>query len=765
MSYKSILIFLIVALLNATISYGQVIIKGSIIDDKTDEPLPYANVILREYDTDSLIKGTVSDMEGKFQLNADEGVYYVEIQVLGYETVKSKEIKIGSETIQLKAFRLVESSFEIKEAVISVEKSHLVNKPGKQILNVGKDISGSGGNITNILAIMPSVEVGTRDEVSIRGNENVRVLINGKEVSYGISVDKILKQIPASSVEKIEVTTNTSAKDDPESSGGIINIILKKDKKPGIHGGASVDYGINPKQLSLGSSIMINKNRFSSNITYGYYNMAYKMFYKSNRYYKNNNPVFRELNYDGNGNYFLSGNLLTTSLDYNFNGNHNINSEIILTKFSEKWDFNQEANYIFPDATSSKSEILNNNIDKIKLVDISLSSDNKFSDNRKLKTIAKYSLGKFGGQRDATCSNDTKSSTIKNNGKYGMGEFKSDYEWDISKKSSLETGVLSNMLHFNFNVTGEENLEYVFNQQKHALYSIFTQKISKVSVGLGARLEYYVSKTKEKTNNTRINQNYLKLFPNIQLQYNLQTATYQSINLSYSKKIRRPNYEELNPMIDYTDPIQITQGNPELKPEFINSLELSHYINKDGNKLVTTLFGNVNTGVIQQKTELIDEYRLKTTYINFSKSRNIGIESNITLKPNRKIEINPSVSYIYKWFGKNADGTAPPNTKGNQWSAKANSIFKITRKISLPIQFQYYGTDVNSYVIRKPYYQFNAGLKIATLKGLAEFRIVFNDVFNTGGKETYKFENTEYESDALWKVEGRNIKFSLTIQF
>ncbi len=745
-------------------------IEGTVYGSDINDTQPFANIVIRNAENDQLITGTAADIEGYFSIELKEGTYALTVSVVGYEPKIINPLIVDGYDINLDKIILDPKTLTLSEAVITAEKSHIQNKPGMQVLNVGKDIAGSGGNVTNLLKVIPSVEVSTSGDVSIRGNKNVKILINGKEVAYGIDPKMLLKQFPTSQVESIEVITNTSVKEDPESSGGIINITLKKNVSDGFHMGFSTEYGISPTQWNGGVFGNYSKNDMNYYFTYAYYNESYNMNYYSNRDYLNNNLFYQSIKQLGNGDYKVFGHLLTGGMDYTINKNSELNFEVIHNTFNEDWIFNQDYDYLLLNGLTEESLVKNDNLDDINFTDISLKFDNKVDSIRTLNILGKYAFGEFGGKRVIDDNSLSSLNTIKNKGRYEIGELKLDYTKQVFKKSAIESGLYFNILGFNFDLTTDgtinDNKSYTYLQQKYAGYFLYRYNIKDFSAGLGFRAEYYKSKTNEKSSVNNVKQDYLKIFPNVQLQYILsKDKDYQTLNFSYTTRIRRPSYEELNPATDYSDPLNISEGNPELKPEMINTFELSHYYLNGDSKLTTTLFGRITNDVIQRKAELIDDFRLKTSYINFSSRKSIGLESNLTLKPLKWWEFTPAFMVSNQWFGKKPDGSNPPNKEGILWNIKTNNSFKISKNISGQIQSQYYGKSVSAFYTRKPYYQINAGLELKLLKGLGKFGISVNDIFNTGGKEKYKFQEEGYVSDFIWHLENRNVKLSLSVFF
>jgi len=226
-----ILIFIVII---PFVGFSQQTISGKIINEKSDETLPFANVLLTSTKTDTTF-GTASEINGVFNLKKIPlGNYKLEFSVIGYERKTIENIIVINENLKLGKIGLNPTAHKLDEFQIVAEKSYIETKPGKKVINVSNDLVNSGGSAIEILSMAPSVEIGVGGEVSIRGESDVFVLINGRETALSfLGAAQALKQIPASSIEKIEVITNAGAEYGPDGEGGMINIILKKKLKMG----------------------------------------------------------------------------------------------------------------------------------------------------------------------------------------------------------------------------------------------------------------------------------------------------------------------------------------------------------------------------------------------------------------------------------------------------------------------------------------------------------------------------------------------------
>lgn len=748
-------------------------IAGKVIDAKTKDAIPFANISLEKLPMKRVTTGGTTDLNGNFKFEASINSYNLVISVLGYEKKTVPNIRLfGTKTLNVGKIELTPTNIEISEVQVSAQRSYIENQPGKQILNVGREIAGGGGNVSQVLKIVPSVEVTPRGDISIRGNENVKILINGKEMTYGIDPAILLKQLPSSTVEKIEVITNASVKEDPESSGGAINIILKKNSNDGFHYGINLEAGVKPFRGNGGFNMNYAKNKLNTYLTYGAYVDNYDFSNKGKRNITEPSSQYKTILDNGKGNYKDVGHLILGGVDYDLSERTKLNMEFTHNQYKENWEYDLINTYILRNGSEANALVNNKNKDNIRFSDVSLRLESKPKEKHTINAMMHFSGGKNKGQRTITESGnfypEPTSSIINSNAKFLVGELNGDYKFPLSERSDMEVGINSELIDYKADQLGKGSYfnykVWEYDQQKHAVYALYKMKLNKLTLGAGIRPEYYKSQTYEKINDNNLEQEYFQVYPNVLMNYNLgNDEDFQNLSLSYSKRIRRPEAEELDPVADYTNPSHIYQGNPDLKPEFINTIELGYSRIKGKTRLNLNLFASKVTNVIQQQTELQSNGTLFTTFINHSSSRQLGLEFNGKVKPVRKWETTLGGSYIKSFFAeaKNDDDVA--RRQGFMWQLKWDNYISINTKNTIQLQAQYYGKTKSMFYTRQPYNLINIGYERKILQGLGTLGFSVNDVFNSGGKEFYEVFGPGFSSDSEWQLNSRT--FRMTFNF
>jgi len=249
---KSLLILLAVLLNGPVIGQELIKISGKVTDASSGAPLEYATVSAYSRSDDSLLTGVVTDGEGNFGLEVQQREFYLKVSYLGYLELTFKEFEITANALNVGVLKVQPNHQMLDELVVTGEKSVTTFQLDKRVFNVGKDLGSAGGNAFDVLTNVPSVDVNIEGEVSLRGNTNVQILINGKPSV--ITSGNALGTISADMIEKVEVITNPSAKYDSEGTTGIINIVLKKGDMKGLNGSITANTGL-PNNHSFGLSL------------------------------------------------------------------------------------------------------------------------------------------------------------------------------------------------------------------------------------------------------------------------------------------------------------------------------------------------------------------------------------------------------------------------------------------------------------------------------------------------------------------------------
>lgn len=628
-------------------SFGQETkgsIQGKLIHSGTSAPVEFATVSVFNESDSSLATGGLTDVEGVFNIPVSPGSYYLRVQFMGFRDMMISDIEISKSNIMYDAgrVRFEENETLLEEVVVQGERTQMELTLDKKVFNIGKDLSNLGGNATDILDNLPSVQVDVEGNVSLRGSENVRILIDGKPSGLvGLSSNDALRQLNGNLVESVEVITNPSARYDAEGLAGIINIILKKDQKGGLNGSFQVNTGV---PHNHGGSVNLNFRKdwvnFFTNVGANYrrYNgngFSEQTFFNAGP----TSPSFTErnrthdrggLSYStrfGSDIYLNDQNTLTLSFLYRYSGENN-DTEILYNDFFE------------PSEADSLSIRRDNEGEGDENLEYSLNYTRNFNkEGQKLTADFQYQNNNEQELNDLVQSNGTSFSNqvpflyqkAVNDEIEERYMLQADYLHPFGKDGKLELGTrYTDRLVGNDYVVTERNEagvyevdtdftnEFEYEEDVLAVYGIISNKLNKLSWQLGLRWESTDLTTRQKTiDSTRV-QNYFNFFPSTFLTY--QITPTQAIQASYSRRISRPRGRRLNPFSSISDNRNYYVGNPNLQPEFTDSYELGYLLNLEK----STFYG----GVYYRYTEGVEQ-RLRTTDqdgITFTRPYNVSIE-------------------------------------------------------------------------------------------------------------------------------------------
>jgi len=739
-------------------------ITGNVTDSLTRQAVEYANITLYRTKDSVLVQGTVTNVKGDFVMDKlPFNNYYIACDFIGYKKIFIRNIIINSNNpkVFIGNIKLPVIASQLSEFTVVGEKKMVEYSLDKKVINVEKNITSTGGTAVDALRTIPSVTVDVDNAVSLRGQSNVVILIDGRPSSISAST---LDQIPASSIEDIEIITNPSAKYNPEGMGGIINIKLKKRKSQGFNSmvtlgaatgnkySGSLNLNYNMKKVNLFASY---DTRYDHRTGYGDVTQttfvndtaSYLKQHASNYRNSNANNVKLGIDYFINtkntitlattlNNNFRSGleNTLSTRDDYNHilydyyetDDNSTVNTNSIDYTINYKKTFDKKGKELTADAIYSTSEVN----DKDHIVNQTLNSDNTDLGNPILNNTV----------------NDNKFSTVtlqanfvnplKNkNSKYELG-YQSIFKNTNDNFNYYDFAALTHSWIDSTNLSNN----FIYSSQTHAVYGVYNNSFNKFSYQGGLRLEQTFTSSDQKVTNEKYNFNYFNFFPSLHLAYNFSEE--QAIQLSYSRRINRPDVNALNPVIDYSHPESIRYGNPKLKPEYINSLELGYF--KDWKKTVVNadVFYHQINDVIKRMIS-VDSNRIShMTTVNLSSGISYGVEANVEQQIFKFWRVTANFSYFRTVI--NGDNVNTDLTNNNySWNTKFTSNTMLPKKFILQITGFYNGPMVTPQGEMKPMYSIDAAIKKDFLKNnKLSVSVRVSDIFNT-----LKFDMTSQGSN------------------
>ncbi|MCX6268999.1 MAG: TonB-dependent receptor [Bacteroidetes bacterium] len=737
-----------VALFSQSKSTG--IVSGRIVDAQTQKPVEYANMILLDSLTGKMVTGIVSDSTGHFRLtNVPFGSYVMEYSFVGYEKQRSKPFVITKKQpkVDMGALSIGSSSISMNEVTITGEKSMMINKIDRKVFNVQKDIQSQTGTVTDALQTIPSVTVDMDGNVSLRGSGNVTILINGRPSVMGGAAN--LEQMPASLVDKIEVITNPSAKYKPDGTGGIINIILKKDRKAGFNGTIGANIGNNDR---YNANIQLNMNTGKVNL-FGSYGFRQDYRYRTSELnsqiidsatgqstwlFQNSDGWARpqshlmQLGFDWNiskkdatgfTGIYNYRNVKRHDATYNLYLNNEQQPDEEFTRYHDGKEFEKSIQL-----TAFYEHVFNKEEENQLRAGIDYESD-KESENDYYTNI--FLLPELPGETDHSVSTNQNQSI----------NITLDYSRPLWEDASLETGYEGDIQltdqnqavgHLdaesgNWITYAEENNKFHSNQTVHALYTTLTCQWKKFSVMGGIRAEEALVYLDFKTLDTTTYTNYFALYPTIHLSLASGKNEWQ---LNYSKRVNRPDGEDMNPVPEYRDPRNIFTGNPALRPEDIHSLEFGYAVKFEKTNLVPTLFYRFKENGFTMVTRSLNDSVLATTIENLSKDQSAGLDLSGTAQIARIINFNFSASGFYNQIDASNIGYSSAKSTFS-WNAKLNASINITKTTLFQVNGQYRSEVLTAQGLRKPTWVLNVGFRQDFWKKKLSFVATVSDLFNT----------------------------------
>ena len=748
-------------------------VTGKIIEDSTKLPLEFVTVGIVNSNDSNSIKGVGTDQKGNFKIDSVKaGTYFLRISFIGFETKETPSFSVteNTETV-LGIISLKVSEILLKDVIVTADKTLMVNSIDRKVYFPAQDIQAQTGSASEVLENIPSVSVDVDGVVSLRGSANVTFLINGKPSGLMKAAGATaLQQIPASLIERIEIITNPSAKYKPDGTAGIINIVLKKDFKPGFNGTIS---GSASTHERYNSNISFNYNPGKINL-YGTY--GFKQFYFSrqltdsriNRDTTQNAPTFFELNSTATGkpishttnfgvdylvspknkislssNYFY----LQQNRDNNFSTLENNNDGTLVNDYNtqrkeDESEYEWETQASLEHSFKKKDQTLN--------LETTYGKFNELEDSRYTDTYHVPLNSPLTGHNNIHKSGSN--STLVCNYTNPIGEdmeLEAGYEGEFSKGEleyfSEQFDITQNSWLTDYNKTKR----FLYTQNIHAAYTTFSIDIDEFSILAGVRAEQTNITSNLVTLDSVILNNYFKVFPSFHLSY--ETGKNSKIGLSYSKRINRPDPDELNPFPEYKNPRNIEAGNPRLLPEQIHSVELNYQIKKNNFNFIPALYYRYTYDEFAEITRYVNDSTLLTTLDNISTNKATGLELIFSYNYIKIMNLAISGNVFHNTINASKISYAKNNSSVS-WDSKLNATFNLSSKTKLQLNANYRSVTLTAQGKSLSLYFLNAGMKQELFKNKASLTLTVSDIFNT-----MRWEYT-IDTDKLYQKESRKRK-------
>ena len=791
-----ILISTLFIIIGTVTAFAQGSVKGKVLDKQTDEVMEFVNVVV-ETPAGKLVKGAITDVGGQFFISGlKDGTYQLQVSFVGYKTL-TRQFTISAKNRQqhYNALYISEDAKMLGEVQVTGQRSQMKLEVDRKVFSVDQILAAAGGSASDLLENIPSVEVTTDGEISLRGNSSVEVWINGK--ASGLTTDnraEILQQIPAESIERIEVIDNPSAKYSPEGSAGIINIVLKRDRKGGYYGslraGANIHGGWN-------TSGNIN---YSSGVLDAFANLGYRRRRnsggsKSEQHYKQTNEY---QNYESDNTNKGGGLFARLGLTWHFTKNDDLSLGGMTLQGKHDNLTTTPYHYGTIGATTDSYQMFRRNSGdgKMHMYHAEMGYEHRFSDTHKLTAHAEYNRWMSDNDniyqdsvwyvdvphQHTTYSYQYRPMHVRNR----SWEVKLDYENQISEHFKLEAGYNGRWSHENTpqeswmadNWEGTHLMEdelyynrFIYSMDTHALYATVNTKIGKLGVMAGLRGEYWKVNTESydyaqehgtAAKEAPYKKDFFKLFPSLFLNYELTESA--QLQLNYTYRLRRPWGGQLNSFRNTSDASMVSFGNPELTPEYTHSISLNFLKTWQEHTLSISTYYRPTTDVMQRiRYQNAEDGMMYMTTMNLTKRQSLGVELIGKNKLFRILDLTTTVNGYYNkldGFSYVIDGqtVTGESDKSFSWDARMLASLILPYDISLQLTGNYRSRGVITQGYRKPNASLDLGFRKNFFNKTIAVAINWRDVFNTRHWENYTESETFWRHQKNWRDPNVNIQ-------
>ncbi len=766
----------------------KVKITGTVIEKTSKQPLEYATITITDSKNPKVISGGITNAKGGFAIEVAPGIYNIKIEFISFKAVEFNN-RTFEKNSDLGTIVLSEDAAVLNEVVVRAEKSTVEIKLDKKVYNVGQDMIVKGGTVSNVLENVPSVTVDVEGNVSLRGNENVRIFIDGRP-SNSLNMAEALRQIPADAIDKVEVITNPSARYDAEGGAGILNIVLKKGKNLGFNGSFIASTGI-PETYGLSGDLNFKTKKLNFFTSTGYnYRTSEGAGLTYSQLLDSNKNTIGYTNEDKNTERIRKGISSKTGVEWTVAPNTFWTNSISYR--DDRGSNNDLVNYNSFDGSYnfiSKRYRLSEGDDNGNDTEFASNFLKNFNDNGHKLTVD-FSYATNNDTENALITDETLNSntpatydTTFNKQKQNMIQVQTDYVLPFENGSQFEMGYKGNFNNLDniYSVTTDDQgnpinsflsntLEY--NERINALYTQYGFKLKKISYLFGLRWEdtkIDVNLLDTQNFNTK---KYNNFFPSAFINYEISDES--SVSLSYSKRLSRPRGRFLNPATNYSSNINLFRGNPDLDPSFTDKFDLGYLKKWEKVTFSTSMFFENTKDVFSfVRTETGDYVGnnpvVLSSPINLAKEQQFGFEFTLNYNPTKRWKLNSSFnlsnskttgSYTYTNVN-NEVKTQELNNEAFSWFSRVSSRLTLPYKIDWQINGMYFGPRKTAQGKSLGNYVINTGFSKDVLKDKGTIAFNVSDLFNSRKmKNDVNLPSVISYSEYQWRRRQFNLSFT-----
>jgi outer membrane receptor protein involved in Fe transport len=766
---------------------AQSVISGIVLDKASGLPIEYASLSLIHLPDSIVLSATATDKKGKYSIkDIAPGIYRVQCSFVGYDQAVTAVFNIGGETSRytVPAILLAGEGRKMDKITVTGRRPTLNTSIDRKIYLVEQDIMSRSGSASDILKNIPSVEVDIEGNVNLRGSGDVMILINGKPSPLmGRTRAEVLQQLPANTIERIEVITNPSARYRPDGTSGIINIVLKKNIRNGFNGNVLATVG-NRDRFNSGLSLNYRPGKFNLFGSYSYRQDTRRRYNFLERTY------FDTLN-GNNQSFFLQNNnsfshpqthIITAGLDYQISdrnsagvsGNYfqrkQVRNDITNTqRYDELQVMVSDADRLRYDPESETErngtayfEHQFKKEDHEVRLEYNTSNENEVEDNH-------YTNIYIYPQNPTQLENTRISQRTREN------QLEVDYTNPLTEDSKLEAGYdgVYNIVDLDFYGEqfnpvfqkfirdAERSNRFIYNENIHAVYITYQKSFEKFGYSAGLRSEGAFTKGHLVTKDSFVTNNYFKIYPTLHLSYTLKEN--HELQLNYSKRVHRPEADELNPFPEYQDSLNLRAGNPALLPEIIHSVELGYKWQGRQVSFVPSVYYRVKKDGFTSVVVPLNDSVLLSTMQNLSHDQSAGLELIFSAKAGTWFTASWSTNVFYNQINASNLGYIR-NRSIMSFSANANATFSFTKNTMLQLSSNYRSARLTPQGKTFPAVVVNAGIRQDFLKNKFSASFTMSDLFNSWHWKS------EYDIPFLHQVskgrrDGRIVNLGISYRF